>query len=184
MMRGKMSPPQQAQIILRPAGPKDAEAIAGLGSHVFSTSFGYSLPASDLDAYIEAAYSASAIASDLANPNIDIVVACDNQDHVMGFAQLTRGTIEQCVAKADKPVELQRLYVNQEYHGRGVGKALVDRVQEIGREMGFKTIWLGVWEENLKAQKVYERLGFAKVGEHDFKMGTCIQTDWILIKDL
>ena len=40
------------------------------------------------------------------------------------------------------------------------------------------------WEENFKAQKVYERMGFRKVGQHDFKMGNCVQTDWILTKRL
>ena len=184
MKPGSTSPSTKAKFLLRPARPRDVEAIASLGSHVFATTFGYSLPASDLDAYLEDAYSPSSIASDLANPNIDIVVACDDLDHVMGFVQLTRGTSEECVAEADKPVELQRLYVRQECHGRGVGKALVDRVQDMGREQGFKTMWLGVWEDNFKAQKVYDRLGFVKVGTHDFTMGTCVQTDWILSKNL
>jgi ribosomal protein S18 acetylase RimI-like enzyme len=184
MMPGTVSPSAKPQTILRAALPKDVEAIANLGSHVFSTTFGYSLPVADLNAYLTDAYSLSSIASDLSNPNIDIIVACDSLDHVMGFAQLTRGTIEECVAKAERPVELQRLYVAQGYHGRGVGKALVDRVEEMARGQGFKTMWLGVWEDNFKAQKVYERLGFGKVGEHDFKMGESVQTDWILSKNL
>lgn len=103
---------------------------------------------------------------------------------MIGFVQLTRGTLEECVAQKEKPIELQRLYVAQECHGRGVGKALIERAEEMAREQGFATLWLGVWEENFKAQKVYERMGFGKVGEHDFKMGECVQTDWILSKDL
>lgn len=82
------------------------------------------------------------------------------------------------------PIELQRLYVTQEYHGAGVGRALIDRVEEIARGEGYKTLWLGVWEENFKAQNVYAKMGFRKVGEHDFKMGNCVQTDWILSKRL
>jgi len=45
-------------------------------------------------------------------------------------------------------------------------------------------VWLGVWEENLKAQRAYERFGFGRAGEHDFVCGECVQTDWILMKRL
>jgi ribosomal protein S18 acetylase RimI-like enzyme len=183
-MPGTASPSLKPQIPLRPAQPKDVQAIATLGSTVFASTFGHSLPASDLDAYLKDAYSPSSIASGLANPQMDIVVACNDVDHVIGFAQLTRGTLEECVSQKEKLIELQRLYVGEEYHGRGVGKALIERVEEMAREQGFRTLWLGVWEENLKAQKVYGRMGFEKVGEHDFKMGECVQTDWILSKDL
>lgn len=178
-----MSPPKRAPI-LRSAEPKDIEAIAKLGSTTFASSFGYSLPASDLHAYLEEAYSLSSIANDLANPLIDIIVACDDHDHVIGFVQLTQGTIEPCIADAERPIELQRLYVDERYHGGGVGRALENAVESLSRERGFKTMWLGVWEENLKAQKAYERFGFSKVGSHDFVMGTCVQTDWILTKTL
>jgi len=81
-------------------------------------------------------------------------------------------------------VELQRLYVSPDFHGGGVGRLLVESVEKIAREEGFVTLWLGVWEENFKAQKVYERMGFGKVGSHDFVMGSCVQTDWILTKRL
>jgi RimJ/RimL family protein N-acetyltransferase len=54
----------------------------------------------------------------------------------------------------------------------------------MARKMGFKTIWLGVWEENFRAHKVYERFGFRKIGYHDFKIGDCVQTDWIMSKRL
>lgn len=60
----------------------------------------------------------------------------------------------------------------------------MDQSQDIARSWGFKTMWLGVWEDNFKAQKVYGKLGFTRIGEHDFKMGDCIQTDWIMIKNL
>ena len=171
-------------VTLRAAEPKDVEAIASLGARVFSASFGYSLPPSDLDAYIKSAYSISTITSDLSNPNIDTTVAVDAHDHVVGFSQLTRGTTEPCLAENEKTIELQRLYVSEDYHGAGVGRKLVESVEELARQGGFVTIWLGVWEENLGAQKVYEKLGYRKVGDHDFKMGECVQTDWILTKRL
>jgi ribosomal protein S18 acetylase RimI-like enzyme len=176
--------PRKRTPILRLAKPQDIEAIAQLGATTFASSFGYSLPASDLQAYLETAYSLSAIAKDLENPLIDIIVACDSNDHVIGFVQLTQGTIEPCLADVESPIELQRLYVDERHHGGGVGRALENEVERIAQKRGFRTLWLGVWEENSKAQKAYERFGFSKVGSHDFVMGTCVQTDWILMKSL
>jgi ribosomal protein S18 acetylase RimI-like enzyme len=183
-MTQSLAIPTKRQPFLRPARAQDIDAIANLGAKTFASSFGYSMPASDLQAYLEAAYSPSSIAKDLANPLIDIIVTSDETDRVIGFVQLTQGTIEPCIADVDRPIELQRLYVDESYHGGGIGRALENEVERISRERGFKTMWLGVWEENFKAQKAYERFGFSKVGSHDFVMGTCVQTDWILTKDL
>ncbi|KAE9368439.1 acyl-CoA N-acyltransferase [Stipitochalara longipes BDJ] len=178
--------PKKPQITLRPAQPKDAPQIAALGSHVFSASFGYSMPASDLQAYLESAYSIPSVASDIANPKITTIIACptSSPETVIGFSQLTRGTSEPCLEGCEKLVELQRLYVSPDFHGGGVGRLLVESVENVAREEGLVTMWLGVWEENFRAQRVYERMGFTKVGSHDFVMGSCVQTDWILTKRL
>ncbi|KAH7319308.1 acyl-CoA N-acyltransferase [Rhexocercosporidium sp. MPI-PUGE-AT-0058] len=176
--------PVRRRFTIRPAKPNDAEAISSLGSRVITSSFGHSLSSADLGAYLNLAYSTLAITSDISNPNIDTIVATDSHDHVVGFSQLTRGTTEPCLAGVGKTVELQRLYVSEDCHGAGIGKKLVNRIEEMAREQGFETLWLGVWEENFKAQKVYERLGFGKIGVHDFKLGECVQTDWILSKKL
>jgi GNAT superfamily N-acetyltransferase len=137
--------PKPNPIILRPATSHDAPQIAQLGSAVFSTAFGYSLPASDLSDYLSSAYSPSSISNDIANPNSTVIVACPkvNEELVVGFSQLTEGTHEPCV-KGEKPVELQRLYVSTEWAGKGIGKLLIERIVELAKERGKKTIWLGV----------------------------------------
>lgn len=172
--------------MIRPAEEKDVSEIVNLGAKTFSDSFGYSMPAADLKTYLETAYSYSAIKNDLADPLIDIFVAYDDRDpnHVMGFVQLTQGTSEPCLKDFENIVELQRLYVAEAYHGSGVGGTLTRYVESLAKKRGFKNMWLGVWEENIKAQRAYERFGFKKVGEHDFVMGNCTQTDWILTKPL
>lgn len=185
MTQSKVTSPRPEPEI-RPATSGDVEAIASIGSKTFTASFGWSLPAPDLRSYLESAYKPSSIARDLSDPLVDIFVACpsNSPEMVIGFVQLNQGTIEPSVADSERPIELQRLYVDELHHGGGVGRALLNEAERISREGGFKTMWLGVWEENFKAQKVYERSGFRKVGSHDFVMGTCVQTDWILIKSL
>lgn len=133
---------------LRPATPSDGLQIASLYSTLFSDTFGYSLPPSDLSAYIQTVCTppSGTIFKDLANPNITFIVACllGQEELVIGFAQMIEGTMEECVREKESPVELQRLYVSGEWSGKGVGSLLMRRVMEVAREKGKKTLWLGV----------------------------------------
>lgn len=82
-------------------------------------------------------------------------------------------------------MELQRLYVLPKHHGKGVGRALCRAAEEVARsKLGYGYVWLGVWEGNFVAQSVYEKEGYARVGDHEFRMGRCVQIDWIMGKEL
>lgn len=177
-----ISIPQKAT--LRLARISDAEAIATLGSSVFASTFGYSLSPSDLVTYLQEAYSLTSVQTDILNPSITTLVAVSpiSPYPVVGFSQLNRSSTEPCIENEPKPVELQRLYVNTIFQGGGVGKLLVEGIEKIVREEGYETLWLGVWEENLKALGFYRKFGFEECGSHDFKMGECIQTDKIVKK--
>ncbi|KEF57961.1 uncharacterized protein A1O9_05883 [Exophiala aquamarina CBS 119918] len=169
---------------IRDAVGEDVDCIANLGAHVFSTTFGHSVPAHELQAYLDESYSATAIRQDVGHPNKNMIVATTPDNAIVGFALLTRGTSEPCIDYIDNKVELQRIYVHLDHHGLGIGKALVGRIEDMAREQGFKHIWLGVWEENLKARRVYEKLGYTFAGDHDFTIGEVVQTDHIMIKPL
>ncbi|KAK2001956.1 acyl-CoA N-acyltransferase [Colletotrichum falcatum] len=170
--------------VIRAASPSDATEIANLGVHVFSLTFGHSVEGHELQAYLDEFYSPEAIARDLRDPNRDTVVATDPAGDVLGFAMLTRGTSEPCLGHLDGLVELQRIYAYPKAHGTGAGKLLADRVEEMARDQGFKHIWLGVWEENHRAKKAYEKWGYRKCGTHDFAVGPVVQTDDIMVKRL
>lgn len=195
---------------IRRATIKDAPSIARLGATVFATTFGFSMPSKDLNAFLDEVYTVEAIEADVRSPAKYIFVACKNSnsssddlessgssetsalingsddeaEEIIGFTQLTLGTTEPCLSHLPSLVELQRLYVSTSHHGLGVGKHLAHRIESLARELGYKALWLGVWEGNFKAQRVYEGLGFRKVGDHEFQMGSCIQMDWIMCKKL
>jgi ribosomal protein S18 acetylase RimI-like enzyme len=173
-----------AAFTIRVAIPEDAISVQHIGSTVFTTTFGYSMPGEDLKTYLETAYSLKSVLEDIKSPLKTVIVACNPLNQIIGFVTLTEGTAEECIRSAPSPIELQRLYVDSTAQGQGVGGALMRFAEGNARSRGFRTCWLGVWEENYKAQKVYERAGYTKVGEHDFVMGEERQTDWILVKEL
>ena len=58
-------------------------------------------------------------------------------------------------------LKLDKLYVHQDYHGRGVGSRLIARVEAMATTQGRPTLILNVNKHNALAIRAYERNGFA-----------------------
>ncbi len=80
-----------------------------------------------------------------------------------------------------KALELKRIYVLKEYHGKGIAQKLMDHILAYATENNYEVVWLGVWEHNVRAQKFYEKYGFVDSGyTNDFPIGNTPQTDnWL-----
>lgn len=59
---------------------------------------------------------------------------------------------------------LWHLYVDRKRRREGIGRALIERVEEYGRSLGAQRIWLETTSVNVPGVLAYERLGFALVG--------------------
>jgi diamine N-acetyltransferase len=105
----------------------------------------------------------------------------DSDEQPAGYAKLRAGTTDPSVTGSDS-VELQRLYVDRFAIGRGVGAALMGATLDAARSAGHRTLWLGVWERNLRAISFYERWQFETVGDHEFRLGSDNQTDLIMAR--
>lgn len=70
----------------------------------------------------------------------------------------------------DNTLEVQRIYVLQGYKRKNIGKMLMQKSIEIGRNNSLNYIGLGVWENNISAIKFYEKQGFIKFDTHVFKL--------------
>ena len=68
--------------------------------------------------------------------------------------------------------------------GRELGWPLMLKAREAAAELGGHHLWLGVWERNPRAIAFYLKSGFAKVGSHDFIVGSDTQTDWVFVAPL
>lgn len=207
------SAPTTKNLRIRQATVQDAEQISQLGIVVFTATFGDSgCTPEQLQKYLDDSYSVAAIRDDLQDPHKTTLVAVDDDDDddkeddattttttttdrsdekaksekVLGFALLNRASSssEPAIAPYARPVEVQRLYVDTASHGRGIGQALMREAEGLARAEGWAHAWLGVWESNPRAQKVYEKLGYRRVGEHWFDVGGDPQLDWILVKKL
>lgn len=182
MALSQSSPPD-----IRKATLADAQAIAELGTHVFTVTQGPHMPTADLQTYLTRTFSIPATTSCLKDPLSDILVAVDSSSSaILGFACMTRELLpEPCIAEVPAPVHLQRIYVYPHAQGKGVGKLLMQAIEEEAKKQGFENLWLKVYEGNHRAIVVYEKLGFKMVGTHDFVTKTAgVWTDLVMLKSL
>jgi ribosomal protein S18 acetylase RimI-like enzyme len=168
---------------VRPAAAADADDIARVGRQAFYEAFAHSCTEQDMVNFLDSHYVPSVISSEIDNPQRSYLVAVVD-GRVVAFSSLAFDSDEPCVKAYPNRVELQRIYVDKDHHGQGVAKALTDATLELARTLDKQYIWLGVWGENFRARRFYEKLGFEKVGEHVFTVGSDDQTDWIVIRKL
>ncbi len=79
-----------------------------------------------------------------------------------------------------KGLEIERIYVESSLQGKGIGQQLLDFAFLKAKEWQKPTLWLGVWDGNPGAIKLYQRNGFVQFGSHDFRLGNDLQTDLLM----
>jgi diamine N-acetyltransferase len=57
-------------------------------------------------------------------------------------------------------VLIHDMIVDETFRHQGVGQALMKRVDQWAREKGVKEVELGVWEFNVAARSLYEKMGY------------------------
>lgn len=162
----------------------DAETLAPLAVRIFNDAFAdnpLNKP-EDMHAYISEAFSVEQTRRELGGADTIFFIA-EVGGAMIGYAKLQEATTEECVTDA-RPIELSRLYILKDFHGRGVAEKLMNECFGLARSRLYATMWLGVWEHNLRARRFYEKLGFYQVGSHVFQLGSDAQIDWVMEKKL
>lgn len=135
----------------------------------------------DIDAFIRDHLSADRFEEYLADPDRELLVAVQG-DHFVGYTMLVFGApTDQDVAAvvtARPTAELSKVYVLADQHGSGVAAALMTTTIEIATLRGARTLWLGVNQENARANRFYEKNGFQKVGAKRFRLGDNWEQDF------
>ena len=163
---------------IRRATLQDADALSRIGAQTFTETFGHLYPAEDLAAFLVYAYGIERTRADLADPaKASWLVEQDGK--VIGYASAGPAGLPHDDLKPTDG-ELYRLYVLAAHQGGGVGRRLLDTVLGWLERDGPRTLWIGVWSLNHGAQRLYQRLGFEKVGDYIFPVGQTMDEEFIL----
>lgn len=185
--------------MIRRATPADADALSDLSRTCFTQTFGHLYDPSDLEAFLDEAYSPTVLRAELNDPERATWLLFDepvdeagatlsSADHpgtpepgdeapASSISQAPIGYATACPANLPHPDvapgdgELQRLYILQGHQGGGRGTLLLNTALEWLERNGPRTLWIGVWSENYGAQRLYARHGFEIVGEYSFMVG-------------
>jgi len=149
-------------IALRFAGPSDALCIGVLATQVFLDTYATDGIRPSLAREVQQHLSADAIARLLADPATVFIVA-ERTGHLIGFAQVTIDATHER-AGPEATVELDRLYVQRTFAGKGVGTMLLERSEEVARAHGAGSLWLTAWVGNRRALAFYARRGYVDAG--------------------
>lgn len=171
-------------IHLRLATHNDLPWLAELAEKTFRQAFADDNDPDDLETYVTDAFSTPRLRAELDDANNTFFVAWDEEgDGLVGYAKLRRGT-SASGGRGDRPIELERIYVDRSQLGAGVGALLMKQCLDTAIAERHDSIWLGVWERNERAIRFYERWGFEGVGHQVFQLGADAQTDLVMEKRL
>lgn len=170
------------KIEIRKAIGADAKLIRVLGAVTFFEAYFEQDDAHDLANYIHESFDLDKIRAEIADKNAAFfIIYLDS--HAVGYAKLRENSRIDCI-KTENSIELQRIYVVERVFGKGVGAHLLKHCLETAKAQGFETLWLGVWEENKRAQKFYAKHGFKRAGELEFPYGETVGINFVLEKVL
>ena len=183
-MHAKMNPDTTTHTnhTIRSGKIEDAALLAELGARTFSETFADDNTPEDMAAYLAASFSLGQQSAELADPHCLFLIA-EADGVAVGYAMLRSGSALDSVT-GDEPIELVRLYVSREGFGTGIGAALMQACIAEAKQRGYKTLWLGVWEHNHRAQAFYRKWNFHEVGTHVFHLGEDLQTDILMQRSI
>ena len=169
-------------ITITKADVENLATVQQIGRETFFETFAEANTEADMEKYLAENFSNAKISAELNNPESQFFIAWRGENPV-GYMKLNTGHI-QTELQDPASLEIERIYVKSAFHGQRVGQLLYDKALEIARFEQKKYIWLGVWEENLKAIRFYEKNGFVAFDKHIFKFGEDEQTDIMMRKML
>jgi diamine N-acetyltransferase len=167
---------------IRLAQPVDAAALASFAARAFRETFEADNSTEDMALYLAANYGPERQGAEIRDPGIITLLAEDGR-RLAGYAQLHEGPAPDCVPGA-APIEIRRFYVDRNWQGRGVAQTLMMASIETAMERGARTLWLAVWERNLRAQTFYRKCGFEDCGAKEFLLGRDRQIDRVMARAL
>jgi ribosomal protein S18 acetylase RimI-like enzyme len=154
----------------------DADQLAQLSRQVFVATYGAAIPADILHRYLDKAFNPQTLATDLSDSTSTCLGAWQS-GQLIGFSRLSTTQPPDCLTSAAS-LELAKLYVAREYHGRGVAAELLSNTLSEAVQRGHSTLWLYVWDQNQRAIAFYKKWNFTVVGSAD------LYFDDILFHDL
>ncbi len=162
-------------ITIRKITVSDINDLQKIGKQTFTETFAEVNTEANMNKYLADGFSIEKLSIELNNPDAYFFFA-ELNNKAIGYLKLNIGA-SQTELKDKTALEIERIYVLKEFHGKSVGQLLYQKAIEVAKEKQMKYVWLGVWEENKRAISFYTKNGFVAFDTHVFVLGEEAQTD-------
>ena len=168
-----------ASLKFREATKADAPELAAFARQMFIETFGHAYRQQDLESHLAEKYHPKEFERSI-EAGDEIILAHDGQE-LVGYCKL--GEVGLPMPHAPKEAkEIHRLYIHKKYHGGGLGQELFRRAMESNQLKSAPIVYLGVWEENARAQRFYFKNDFMPVGRYLYPVGQHLDNEMILAR--
>ncbi|WP_346085282.1 GNAT family N-acetyltransferase [Sphingobacterium ginsenosidimutans] len=155
------------------------DLLQSISQQTFIEAFSETNTAENMRKYMAKKFSNETLLAELSNRGSEFYFA-QLGNRVIGYLKINSEQA-QTELQDEHALEIERIYVLQEFHGKKVGQLLYEKALDIAKLKNVDFIWLGVWEKNPRAISFYNKNGFVAFDKHIFRLGDDEQTD-ILIK--
>jgi diamine N-acetyltransferase len=167
----------------------DLPKLVDISKSTFIEAFAHQNNPDDFNAYVNSAFTLQTLENEFNTEGVSFYFL-ENENKPIAYFKMTENKSPLHSSKPNievdydfsntKSIELDRIYVLSEHHGKGVAQLIMDFINFVAEEKGNDFVWLGVWEHNPKAIRFYQKVGFEKFGTHIFDIGDDPQTDWMM----
>lgn len=162
-------------IEIRKVTLNDIKLLQEICRVTFSETFSAGNTEENMVKYLNEGFSEEKLIAELLDRNSEFYFAFLDE-RVIGYLKLNSGK-SQTEVKDDTAVEIERIYVLKDFHGKKVGQLLYEKAIQVAKTSNADYVWLGVWEENPRAISFYKKNGFVEFDKHIFKLGDDEQID-------
>jgi len=146
-----------------------------ISKRTFYETFSATNSEEDMELYLKESFSLEKLDKELSNKYSEFYFAL-HENKVIGYIKINLGQ-SQTELKDDKSLEIERIYILKDFHGKAVGQLLYEKAIQIAKQADVLYVWLGVWENNPRAISFYKKNGFVEFDKHIFRLGKDVQTD-------
>jgi ribosomal protein S18 acetylase RimI-like enzyme len=167
------------------AAPADLPELADVAAKTFPLACPPSVTPENIVAFIDENLSEDRFREYLADPDRVVLVAREDS-RIVGYVMLIRGVPDdddvQRAVTLRPAIELSKMYVLPDSHGAGVSADLMTAALTRATQLDVKCVWLGVNQENQRAQRFYAKHGFVVNGTKTFRLGAGIENDYVVVR--
>ena len=164
------------ELIIRKAELDDINTIGFLAYQIWPSTYKDILTLDQLQYMLNLIYSPASLRKQMTVSQHQFLLAEIN-DEPVGFASYSK-------IDGSTTYKLQKLYVRTDIQGKGLGKTLLEYVEDTVKEAGAKYLHLNVNRYN-KARSFYEKMGYMVIKEEDVDIGNgYLMNDFVMMKNV